>query len=89
MRRGLIRGREHEPESTQVAAVAEVPQPGPSRVFTYQNRDSAEPGPLLGMEPEDCPAFLSGYGWQIIEDLGHEELANSHIRPTGLSLEHL
>jgi methyltransferase (TIGR00027 family) len=37
---------------------------------------------LFGMEPEDCPTFLRGYGWQIIEDVGYDELADKYIGPT-------
>jgi len=35
----------------------------------------------FGMEPEDCQKFLDGYGWQIIEDVGYDELANRYIDP--------
>jgi O-methyltransferase involved in polyketide biosynthesis len=31
---------------------------------------------LFGVEPQDCPALLTDYGWQLIEDLGYEDLAN-------------
>ena len=41
---------------------------------------------LFGMEPEDCPIFLKEYGWQIIEDVGYDELADRYIRPTGRQL---
>jgi len=40
----------------------------------------------FGMEPEDCPAFLQDYDWQLIEDVGYDELANRYIGPTGRSL---
>jgi len=36
---------------------------------------------LFGMEPEDCPGFLTGYGWRIIEDVGYDELANRYVVP--------
>jgi len=36
---------------------------------------------LFGMEPEDCPAFLEGYGWRIIEDVGYDQLVNRYIDP--------
>jgi len=39
-----------------------------------------------GMEPEDCPSFLQGYGWRIIEDVGYDELANRYLVPTGRRL---
>ena len=38
---------------------------------------------LFGMEPDDCPSFLKGYGWRIIEDVGYDELAGKYIEPTG------
>lgn len=41
---------------------------------------------LFGIEPEDCPTFLKGYGWRIIEDVGYNELADRYIRPTGRQL---
>jgi methyltransferase (TIGR00027 family) len=40
----------------------------------------------FGMEPEDCPNFLNGYGWRIIEDVGYDELADRYIVPTGRRL---
>jgi methyltransferase (TIGR00027 family) len=41
---------------------------------------------LFGMEPGDCPSFLKGYGWRIIEDVGYDELAGRYIVPTGRRL---
>lgn len=41
---------------------------------------------LFGMEPEDWPIFLRGYGWRIIEDVGYDELAAKYIGPTGRQL---
>jgi methyltransferase (TIGR00027 family) len=40
----------------------------------------------FGMEPEDCAAFLEGYGWRVIEDLGYDELRARYVGPTGRSL---
>lgn len=40
----------------------------------------------FGMEPEECPNFLKGYGWRIIEDVGYDELADKYIVPTGRRL---
>jgi O-methyltransferase involved in polyketide biosynthesis len=40
----------------------------------------------FGMEPEDCPAFLQGYGWRVIEDVGYDELANRYVDPVGRNL---
>jgi methyltransferase (TIGR00027 family) len=41
---------------------------------------------LFGMEPEDCPAFLQGYGWRVIEDVGYNELASRYIDPADRKL---
>lgn len=41
---------------------------------------------LFGMEPEDCPVFLRGYGWRVIEDVGYDELGSRYIGPTGRKL---
>lgn len=41
---------------------------------------------LFGMEPEDTQTFLKDYGWQIIEDIGYDELADKYILPTGRRL---
>jgi methyltransferase (TIGR00027 family) len=38
---------------------------------------------LFGMEPEDCAPLLQKYGWQVLEDVGYEELAARYIQPTG------
>jgi len=36
---------------------------------------------LFGMEPENCPSFLNGYGWRMIEDVSYAELAEKYIGP--------
>lgn len=41
---------------------------------------------LFGMDPEAWPNFLEGYGWQVVEHVGYEELAERYIRPTGREL---
>lgn len=41
---------------------------------------------VFGMEPEDWPIFLKAYGWQIIQDVGYDELADKYIGPTGRQL---
>jgi methyltransferase (TIGR00027 family) len=38
---------------------------------------------LFGMEPEDCPPLLQGYGWRVLEDVGYDELAARCIQLTG------
>ncbi|AKB76339.1 hypothetical protein MSLAZ_3078 [Methanosarcina lacustris Z-7289] len=41
---------------------------------------------LFGMDPEEWPGFLEEYGWQVVEHVGYEELAERYIRPTGREL---
>ncbi len=41
---------------------------------------------IFGMEPEEWPSFLRQYGWQIIEDVGYDEMAEKYIKPTGRKL---
>lgn len=38
---------------------------------------------IFGLEPEDWPDFLKAYGWQVIEDVGYDELAEKYVKPTG------
>jgi methyltransferase (TIGR00027 family) len=33
----------------------------------------------FGMAPEMWPAFLGGYGWRVVEDLGYDELAARYV----------
>jgi methyltransferase (TIGR00027 family) len=40
----------------------------------------------FGMEPEDCPAFLHGYGWRVAEDVGYDELASRFMDASGRKL---
>jgi methyltransferase (TIGR00027 family) len=41
---------------------------------------------LFGMDPEAWPAFLKEYDWQVVEDIGAEELAERYIKPSGRAL---
>lgn len=41
---------------------------------------------LFGMEPEAWPNFLKEYGWQVIEDISYEEIAENYVKPTGRKL---
>ena len=41
---------------------------------------------IFGKEPEEWPCFLKEYGWEVIEDLGFDELAKKYIEPTGRML---
>jgi methyltransferase (TIGR00027 family) len=44
---------------------------------------------LFGLDPEDVADFLGGYGWQVLEHLGYDELAEVYVKPTGRDLESL
>jgi methyltransferase (TIGR00027 family) len=39
----------------------------------------------FGLEPHSVPEFLSGYGWNLVEDIGYDELARKYV-PTGRKL---
>ena len=41
---------------------------------------------LFGMEPEAWPDFLKAYGWNVVEDIGYDELAEEYVKPTGRKL---
>lgn len=41
---------------------------------------------IFGMEPGAWPEFLGEYGWQVVEDVGYDELANEYVQPTGREL---
>jgi methyltransferase (TIGR00027 family) len=41
---------------------------------------------LFGMEPADCPTFLKGYGWRMIEDAGLDQLADRYLATSGRRL---
>jgi len=41
---------------------------------------------LFGMDPEEVADFLADYGWQVLEHLGYEELAEWYVKPTGRKL---
>jgi len=38
---------------------------------------------IFGMKPEAWPDFLKEYGWQVIEDMGYDEMAEKYVKPTG------
>jgi methyltransferase (TIGR00027 family) len=40
----------------------------------------------FGMEPDAVDSFLRRYGWQMIEHLGYDELAERYVAPTGRGL---
>jgi hypothetical protein len=41
---------------------------------------------VFGMEPQDCAAFLQGFGWRVIEDVGYDELASRYMGPANRKL---
>jgi methyltransferase (TIGR00027 family) len=41
---------------------------------------------LFGFEPEEVDNFLSEYGWQPLEHLGYDQLAERYMKPTGREL---
>ncbi|MFC7394063.1 SAM-dependent methyltransferase [Scopulibacillus cellulosilyticus] len=41
---------------------------------------------IFGMEPGEWPSFLNDYGWQVIEDIGFDEIAEKYVKPTGRML---
>ncbi|GMA48969.1 SAM-dependent methyltransferase [Alicyclobacillus contaminans] len=41
---------------------------------------------IFGMEPERWTNFLKEYGWQVIEDVGYDEMAEKYVKPTGRRL---
>jgi methyltransferase (TIGR00027 family) len=41
---------------------------------------------IFGMKKDELPSFLKKYGWQLIEDVGVDELAKKYVVPTGRKL---
>lgn len=41
---------------------------------------------IFGMEKGAWPDFLKTYGWQVIEDIGYEEMTEKYVKPKGRSL---
>jgi methyltransferase (TIGR00027 family) len=41
---------------------------------------------LFGLDPKAWPAFFKEYGWRVIKDIGHNELAEQYVKPTGRKL---
>ncbi len=40
----------------------------------------------FGLMPDDVPAFLANYGWQVIEQAGPDYLLEHYVRPAGRDL---
>jgi len=38
---------------------------------------------IFGMNPEEWPEFLTGYGWKLIEDVSTDQIFDKYIKPTG------
>lgn len=38
---------------------------------------------IFGMVPEEWPDFLKEYGWQLVEDIGYDAMADKYVKPTG------
>jgi methyltransferase (TIGR00027 family) len=49
----------------------------------YQQYVEKEKIWIFGMDPEGWPNFLKNYNWQIIEDIGFDELTKRYVKPTG------
>lgn len=41
---------------------------------------------IFGMEPGAWPDFLKEYGWEVIEDIGYDDMAERYVKPTGRTL---
>ncbi len=40
----------------------------------------------VGLEPESVGELLARHGWELVEDLGYEDLAERYVKPTGRDL---
>jgi methyltransferase (TIGR00027 family) len=40
----------------------------------------------FGLQPEEVAAFLGGYGWRLVEQLGPEQIVQRYVEPTGRNL---
>ena len=54
--------------------------------YSYKRFVLKEKSWLYGMDPEEVADFLAVYGWQVMEHLGYEELAEWYVKPTGREL---
>jgi methyltransferase (TIGR00027 family) len=41
---------------------------------------------LTGLDPEEVPAFLAGYGWRVLEQPANADLLARYVAPTGRNL---
>ncbi len=41
----------------------------------------------FGLEPDDVATFLDGYGWEVLEHLGYNDLRGQYLAPTGRDLK--
>ena len=54
--------------------------------YSYKRFVLKEKSWLFGMDPEEVADFLAVYGWQVMEHLGYEDLAEWYVKPTGREL---
>jgi methyltransferase (TIGR00027 family) len=40
----------------------------------------------FGLRPEEVAAFLDGYGWRLVEQVGPEQIVQRYVQPTGRNL---
>ncbi|BBX87752.1 SAM-dependent methyltransferase [Mycolicibacterium aubagnense] len=40
----------------------------------------------FGLRPDEVAQFLDGYGWQLLDQLGPDEVRDRYVRPTGRAL---
>src|SRR5579875_547069 len=40
----------------------------------------------FGIQPEEVAAFLDGFGWRLVEQIGPEQIVEQYVKPTGRDL---
>ncbi|CAM5714846.1 SAM-dependent methyltransferase [Mycolicibacterium aubagnense] len=40
----------------------------------------------FGLRPDEAGQFLGGYGWQLLDQLGPDQVRDRYVRPTGRAL---
>ncbi len=54
--------------------------------YIYNDMIAKKHAWLFGLYPAEVADWLSGYGWNLREHLGYDELAERYVRPTGREL---
>lgn len=54
--------------------------------FLYQRMRVRDRIWLFGIDPVAIDDLLAGYGWQLVEHLGYDELDERYVKPTGRNL---